>query len=171
MLATMNSIFPSATRARILLTLSGAARAVLKGHDSAVSSAAFSPDGTSIVTASLDETARIWDAKTGGTRAVLIGHDGGVYSAAFSPDGKVIVTASEDKTARLWDKSRFAPPTSAERIRLACDRLKEVGASTFTEQERQRPSLRLAGALDRVDPCNRQGLLSVAWWRKYFSWR
>ena len=37
----------------------------LKGHDLIVSSAAFSPDGKRIVTASADKTARIWDAATG----------------------------------------------------------------------------------------------------------
>jgi WD40 repeat protein len=36
--------------------------AVLRGHDDSVLSAAFSPDGSRIVTASSDETARIWDA-------------------------------------------------------------------------------------------------------------
>ena len=34
------------------------------GHDSAVTSAAFSPDGTRIVTASADQTARLWNAAT-----------------------------------------------------------------------------------------------------------
>lgn len=34
----------------------------LRGHESRVSSAAFSPDGARIVTASWDNTARVWDA-------------------------------------------------------------------------------------------------------------
>ena len=34
----------------------------LSGHTDAVLSAAYSPDGTQIVTASADQTARIWDA-------------------------------------------------------------------------------------------------------------
>ena len=67
-------------------------------------SAAFSPDGKRIVTASMDKTARLWDAATGQPIGEpLKGHDGAVWSAAFSPDGKRIVTASEDKTARIWD--------------------------------------------------------------------
>jgi WD40 repeat protein len=45
------------------LTLaSGKEIAVLRGHDISVNSVAFSPDGTRIVTASVDHTARLWDA-------------------------------------------------------------------------------------------------------------
>ena len=68
----------------------------LKGHEDGVMSAAFSPDGKRIVTASVDKTARLWDAATGKPIGEpLKGHDGLLCtSAAFSPDGKRIVTAS-----------------------------------------------------------------------------
>ena len=66
-------------------------------------SAAFSPDGARVVTASLDYTARLWDVATGAALAVLQGHTRGVSSAAFSPDGARVVTACSDNTARLWD--------------------------------------------------------------------
>jgi WD40 repeat protein len=56
-----------------------------------VTSAAFSPDGTRIVTASFDATARLWDATTGAAIATLKGHEKNVNSAAFSPDGRRIV--------------------------------------------------------------------------------
>ncbi len=78
-------------------------RMILSGHTDAVRSAAFSPDGARIVTASGDRTARVWDARTGKAIAVLAGHEDSVRSAAFSPDGGRIVTASWDMTARLWD--------------------------------------------------------------------
>jgi WD40 repeat protein len=37
----------------------------LLGHTSGVTAASFSPDGTRVVTASWDNTARVWDATTG----------------------------------------------------------------------------------------------------------
>ena len=76
---------------------------VLAGHMGLVNSAAFSPDGSRIVTASWDTTARVWDARTGAALATLSGHKFWLNSAAFSPDGGRIVTASWDRTARVWD--------------------------------------------------------------------
>jgi hypothetical protein len=37
----------------------------LRGHRSSVYSASFSPDGSRIVTASMDGTAKVWDSRTG----------------------------------------------------------------------------------------------------------
>lgn len=73
------------------------------GHQIPASSAAFSADGSRIVSTHQDATARVWDAGAGHELLVLAGHEGPVTSAAFSPDGGRIVTASQDATARLWD--------------------------------------------------------------------
>jgi WD40 repeat protein len=50
-------------------------RSVLAGHKGPVLRVAFSPDGSRIVTASADKTARVWDAATGEALIVLRGHD------------------------------------------------------------------------------------------------
>jgi WD40 repeat protein len=71
-------------------------------HDSVVNDAEFSPDGTSLLTASSDQTVRIWNAATGNQIAILRGHEDVVNSAAFSSDGKTIITASDDGTAKAW---------------------------------------------------------------------
>ncbi len=75
----------------------------LAGHTDTVTSAAFSPDGTLVVTASNDSTAKVWDVATGNEVHTLAGHTDTVTSAAFSPDGKLVVTASDDSTAKVWD--------------------------------------------------------------------
>jgi hypothetical protein len=79
-----------------------------------VTHAAFSPDGTRIVTASHDRTARVWDAATGALLATCAGHLGEVNHAAFSPDDTRIVSASHDRTARVWDAATGAPVATCE---------------------------------------------------------
>jgi hypothetical protein len=70
----------------------------------AVASANFSPDGLRIVTASWDNSARIWNSATGADELKLMGgHSGYVNSAVFSPKGEFVLTASDDRTAKLWD--------------------------------------------------------------------
>jgi tricorn protease-like protein len=75
----------------------------LKGHEKVVSSVAFSPDGKRVLTASEDQTARVWDSETGKEIAILKDVEPGWGSAAFSTDGKRVVTACYDATARVWD--------------------------------------------------------------------
>ncbi len=81
---------------------------ILSGHEGSVNHATFSPDGIHILTASSDNTARVWDASSGAQVHELKGHRGIVSHAAFSPDGNRIITTSWDNTARLWDTNSGA---------------------------------------------------------------
>ena len=91
--------------ARVWDAATGAGILALKGHSGLVTSVAFSPDGTRIVTGSWDHTAKVWDAATGRELHTLKGHDKYVWSVAFSPDGQRIVTGSHDHDVRVWDTS------------------------------------------------------------------
>ncbi|KAL4074753.1 WD40-repeat-containing domain protein [Scleroderma yunnanense] len=76
----------------------------IKEHTSTVTTVAFSPDGTRIVSGSDDHTIRLWDAETGLTvGSSLEGHTERVYEVMFSPDGKCVVSGSCDSTIRIWD--------------------------------------------------------------------
>ena len=76
----------------------------LTGHTHFVRSVVYSPDGRYIVSGSLDETIRIWDASTQlQIGKPLTGHTNSVRSVAYSPDGRHIVSGSGDNTIRIWD--------------------------------------------------------------------
>jgi len=78
------------------------------GHTWPVSSVAFSPDGTKVLTGSLDNTAKLWNVSTGAEIRTFSGHTDVVFSLAFSPDGTKVLTGSYDMTAKLWNASTGA---------------------------------------------------------------
>jgi len=80
----------------------GLAVRALSGHTGVVLVARFSPDGSTVVTASRDHSARLWDVRSGTQLATFDEHTGDVWDAAFSPTGNMLVTASRDGSARLW---------------------------------------------------------------------
>jgi WD40 repeat protein len=71
--------------------------------DWGVNEAAFSPDGTLLVTAGGDSTARVWDAETGAPQLTFSRHVGNVFSVDVSPDGRRVVSGGSDATARVWE--------------------------------------------------------------------
>jgi WD40 repeat protein len=75
----------------------------LEGHEGAVTAVTYSPDGKTLLSASADRTARLWDAATGKPLRTFAGHDFGLTAAAFLPDGRRVLTGSADGTVRLWD--------------------------------------------------------------------
>ena len=69
-----------------------------------VNSAMFSPDGSAVLTASDDHTAKMWNATTGMCIETFLGHTAPVSMALFSPGGTEVLTVSEeDETAQVWN--------------------------------------------------------------------
>ena len=81
---------------------------VLAGHGSDLADLSFSPDGSRLLTASSDKTAKVWDVRSGKELLTLAGHGEGVRAAAFSPDGQAIASAS--KISVPSSRDRPAPP-------------------------------------------------------------
>jgi eukaryotic-like serine/threonine-protein kinase len=78
-------------------------------HSDWITAAEFSPDGARILTASRDQTARLWEARSGRPLLAPMRHAAAIVSARFSKDGKRIVTASTDRTARVWNAETAQP--------------------------------------------------------------
>ena len=85
----------------------------LPGHDHSVSAVRFIPSGAAgaplsgnlLVSASRDNTLRIWDVTTGYCVKTLRGHTDWVRDVAASFDGRWLLSVGNDQTGRLWDAS------------------------------------------------------------------
>jgi WD40 repeat protein len=73
---------------------------------------AWTPDGKQVVTASFDQSLKLWDAASGAMvrefkafkeKAFDKGHRDGVFCAAFSPDGKQLASGSSDRCIKIWN--------------------------------------------------------------------
>ena len=73
-----------------------------------------------IVTASSDNTAKLWDVGSPGYEliATLHGHSAAVSAADFSRDGRLVVTASRDSRAKVY------PTTLEAFLKKACEALR-----------------------------------------------
>jgi WD40 repeat protein/predicted negative regulator of RcsB-dependent stress response len=78
-------------------------RTILRRHQGGVSTVAYSPDGTKIVSGGADGTVRLWNHQGKPIGLPFKGHQGWVNSVAFSPNGKQIVSGGADGTVRLWN--------------------------------------------------------------------
>ena len=91
-------------------------------HDGLVTAATFDATGERVVTASLDKTARIWDARTGEPLGKKLQHDGQVWAATFDATGGRVVTVSDDNTARIWDAAPAVGQALLDHVRATLGR-------------------------------------------------
>jgi WD40 repeat protein len=77
----------------------------LEGHYSPVYALSFSPDGSTLASASYGDI-RLWDVFSGHEKAALKCRPRMIYSAlAFTPHGESLIAGSWDGIVRLWEAS------------------------------------------------------------------
>jgi WD40 repeat protein/Flp pilus assembly protein TadD len=106
-----------------------------------VTAAAFTPDGTAVLTAGGDRTARLWSVPGGQPLGPPLLHQAILTLAACSADGRLFATAQADGLVRVW-----APPRGDDRDR----RLPVDGGPTFA----------------RLSPNGREVIATGAGWRR-----
>jgi WD40 repeat protein len=80
----------------------------MRGHSDAIYSVQFTADNTTVLSASDDSTARLWNLADGSS-VPLMGHEDDVDRARLSPDEHLAVTASLDGSIRVWPVPRHLP--------------------------------------------------------------
>lgn len=119
----------------------------LPGHRDLVRAAAFSPDGTSIASGSVDGTVKLWDATFQEAALTLHGQ-----ALRFSPDGNQVVAARRDGIISIWDVA-----SGKESLVLKGHNL-SVTTATFSPDGRQIAStgrgrtVKVAGSWASEDP-------------------
>jgi WD40 repeat protein len=99
--------------------------AALPGHTDFIGGLALSPDGTRLISVSVDATARVWDMQTYEELYVLE-HGGAGSRIAFSSDGAIAAIADEDENIML------IAIASAQRLATVEGHTLTIYAMTFT---------------------------------------
>ena len=74
-----------------------------KAHESPIRDVAFSPTDTKFVTASDDNTLKIWDFTSSMNESTYTDHGWDVKAVDWHPQKGLIVSGSKDHSVRLWD--------------------------------------------------------------------
>jgi WD40 repeat protein len=81
----------------------GVVRRASGRHGGRVTAALFTPDGRSLVTASDDGDAILWDVRRRAATETLSGHASGIAALQLTPDGHTLFSAGLDGSMLVWD--------------------------------------------------------------------
>jgi WD40 repeat protein len=76
---------------------------IIQGHESDVTTIAYSPDGRYLASGSRDNAVKLWSVADRRYVNVFTGHTSWVRSICFSPNGKILASGSCDHSVRLWN--------------------------------------------------------------------
>ena len=85
-----------------LFDLASGSERTLAGHRDFVSGLAFSPDGQTLASGSMDATIKLWNLASGQEIAMLIGHMQEATNLAYSPDGRTLVSVENKQSLKWW---------------------------------------------------------------------
>jgi WD40 repeat protein len=104
------------------------ARPIFLDHTNGVEDLRFSPDGTTLLTVSWDQTARLWSLPEGKAIGYPLPHMGIIHFCDLSAEGVYLATAQQDGLVRVWQRPVKNPvkpqlTNSGRRLRVSFDGL------------------------------------------------
>ncbi|XP_062826700.1 WD repeat, SAM and U-box domain-containing protein 1 isoform X2 [Anolis carolinensis] len=109
-------------------------KCTLNGHTAPVLACAFSCDGKTLVSGSVDKTVVIFETNTGNILHTLTQHTRYVTTCAFAPDMPLFATGSMDKCVKIWQfepKQLFTGSALIEEPKIAVDNWSEEDVSAW----------------------------------------
>jgi WD40 repeat protein len=83
-------------------------RPVRRGHTQRIYSLAFSPDGATLGSGSLDHTVRLWSVATGEPLGLRLGHAHLIESLGFFDGGMRVVSGDADGVVKVFDATSWS---------------------------------------------------------------
>jgi WD40 repeat protein len=81
----------------------------MQGHSNDVMAIAFSSDGKTLASSSIDKTVILWDTQTGQIKQRFTKHTRWVWSLALSSDDTTVASAGYDSEVWVWDAQTGQP--------------------------------------------------------------
>nr|XP_020654018.1 WD repeat, SAM and U-box domain-containing protein 1 isoform X3 [Pogona vitticeps] len=109
-------------------------KCTLSGHAAPVLACAFSYDGQTLVSGSVDKTVRIFETRTWSILHTLTQHTRYVTTCAFAPDMPLFATGSMDKCVNIWQlepNQHFTGSALREEPKISVDNWSEEEVSVW----------------------------------------